>query len=195
MRFIQKHTYIYAFYTNDINQLAMNEKKDSVNRIRDILLGNNLAEMENRFLRLDQQITFSLDEAQTKWLEQLNVLKEEHQNSVEQLSQQLTASISKLAEELKAELASQKSKLDDLKLFNTELQTSLNALETSQAKQKQSLKAQFEMETASLKKLIFDKFSDLQLNKIDRSALAVLLSELAVNLSDSESKTEETENS
>jgi hypothetical protein len=195
VRFIQKHTYIYAFYTNDINQLAMNEKKDSVNRIRDILLGNNLAEMENRFLRLDQQITFSLDEAQTKWLEQLNVLKEEHQNSVEQLSQQLTASISKLAEELKAELASQKSKLDDLKLFNTELQTSLNALETSQAKQKQSLKAQFEMETASLKKLIFDKFSDLQLNKIDRSALAVLLSELAVNLSDSESKTEETENS
>ncbi|MDY0078645.1 MAG: hypothetical protein RBR87_15360 [Bacteroidales bacterium] len=192
MRFIQKHTYIYAFYTNDINQLAMNEKKDSVNRIRDILLGNNLAEMENRFLRLDQQITFSLDEAQTKWLEQLNSLKEEHQNSVEQLSQQLTASISKMAEELKAELASQKSKLDDLKLFNTELQTSLNALETSQAKQKQSLKAHFEMETASLKKLIFDKFSDLQLNKIDRSSLAVLLSELAVNLSDSESKTEET---
>ncbi|MCK9450447.1 MAG: hypothetical protein M0Q90_02045 [Bacteroidales bacterium] len=195
MRFIQKHTYIYGFYTNDINQLAMNEKKDSVNRIRDILIGNNLAEMENRFLRLDQQITFSLEEAQTKWLEQLNSLKEERQISVEQLSQQLSASISKLAEELKTELASQKNKLDDLKLFNIELQTSLNALETSQAEQKQSLKAQFEMETASLKKLIFDKFSDLQLNKIDRSSLALLLSELAVNLSDSESKTDKAENS
>ena len=170
----------------------MNEKKDSVNRIRDILLGNNLADMENRFLKLDQQITFSLDEAEIKWGQQLNSLKEEQQISVEHLSQQLSASISRLAEELKAELASQKSKLDDLKQFSTELQSSLNAIEAAQAKQKQSLKAQFEMETASLKKLIFDKFSDLQLNKIDRSSLAVLLSELAVNLSDSESKTEET---
>lgn len=172
----------------------MNEKKDSVNRIRDILLGNNLAEMENRFLKLDQQITFSLDEAETRWQEQINSLKDEQQTSTEQLKQQLSTSINKLGEELKAELASQKSKLDDLKQFNTELQNSLNALEASQAKQKQSLKAQFEMETASLKKLIFDKFSDLQLNKIDRSSLAVLLSELAVNLSDSESKPEESEN-
>lgn len=173
----------------------MNEKKDSVNRIRDILLGNNLADMENRFLKLDQQITFSLDKAETKWQEQLDSLKDEQQTSVEHLSQQLSASISNLAEEIKAELASQKSKLDDLKQFNTELQNSLNALEASQVKQKQSLKAQFEMETASLKKLIFDKFSDLQLNKIDRSSFAVLLSELAINLSDSESKTDEAENS
>lgn len=173
----------------------MNEKKDSVNRIRDILLGNNIAEMENRFLKLDQQITFSLDEAESKWQQQFDSLKEEQQLATDKVSQQFTASISQLADELKAELASQKSKLDDLKQFNAELQSSLQALEAAQAKQKQSLKAQFEMETASLKKLIFDKFSDLQLNKIDRSSLAVLLSELAVNLSDSESKTEEAENS
>ena len=82
----------------------MNEKKDSVNRIRDILLGNNLADMENRFLKLDQQITFSLDEAETRWQEQLNSLKDEQQTSTEQLKQQLSSSISKLGEELKNEL-------------------------------------------------------------------------------------------
>jgi len=173
----------------------MNEKKDSVSRIRDILLGNNIAEMENRFLKLDQQITFSLDEAESKWQQQFDSLKEEQKLATDNVSQQFTASISKLADELKAELASQKAQLNDLKQVQSEIQKGLQAIEASQVSQKQSLNSRFEMEISNLKKLFQDKSNDLQLNKIDRSSLAVLLSELALNLSDSKSATDQDENS
>ncbi|MDA3943743.1 MAG: hypothetical protein PF694_09425 [Bacteroidetes bacterium] len=171
----------------------MNENKENINRIRDILLGNNIAEMENRFLKLDQQITFSLEEVENKWKQNLDSLSEEQQLSLEKNSQQLSTAINNLAEELKPELAGLKTQLSEIKQNQADLKASIQELQELQLKQKQSLKTQLETEISSLKKGIQEKFGDLQLNKIDRTSLAVLISDLAIRLSGDENTETETD--
>jgi len=45
----------------------MNQSNENISRIRELVLGNNIAEIENRFLKLDQQFSFLLDESEQKW--------------------------------------------------------------------------------------------------------------------------------
>jgi len=162
----------------------MSEANKNISRIRELVLGNNIAEIENRFLKLDQQFTFLLEEAETKWNNKLSESDQKNasilQKAISEISKEQKQSVNLLKDELeetKNIVLSLKEQLDTVK-------AELAILSEKQETMRQEFTARLDSEMTSIKKYWNEKLADLQLNKIDRSAMAVLLSELALNLSD-----------
>ncbi|MBG0783195.1 MAG: hypothetical protein H0S84_13070 [Bacteroidales bacterium] len=170
----------------------MSQPNESISRIREIVLGNNIAEIENRFLKLDQQFTFMLDEAETKWSKQLQNLDEKSSEALKKSITEISKEHQKQFDLLKSELESNSKMLQNLITGLEGLRKEVDQLQEKQQLIKQEFDNRFNTELAATKKQWTEKLADLQVNKIDRSAMAVLLSELALSLSDkSDSKKSE----
>lgn len=167
----------------------MSQSNESISRIREIVLGNNIAEIENRFLKLDQQFTFMLDEAETKWSKQLQDLDENSSEALKKSINEMSKANQKQFDLLKTHLESNSKMLQDLTSGLEVLRKELEQLGEKQQLIKQEFENRFNTELAATKKQWSEKLADLQVNKIDRSAMAVLLSELAYSLSDKSDST------
>jgi hypothetical protein len=167
----------------------MSQSNESISRIREIVLGNNIAEIENRFLKLDQQFTFMLDEAETKWSKQLQDLDENSSEALKKSINEMSKANQKQFDLLKTHLESNSKMLQDLTSGLEVLRKELEHLGEKQQLIKQEFENRFNTELAATKKQWSEKLADLQVNKIDRSAMAVLLSELAFSLSDKSDST------
>jgi hypothetical protein len=167
----------------------MSQSNESISRIREIVLGNNIAEIENRFLKLDQQFTFMLDEAETKWSKQLQDLDENSSEALKKSINEMSKANQKQFDLLKTHLESNSKMLQDLTSGLEVLRKELDQLGEKQQLIKQEFENRFNTELAATKKQWSEKLADLQVNKIDRSAMAVLLSELAFSLSDKSEST------
>ncbi len=162
----------------------MSQSNESISRIREIVLGNNIAEIENRFLKLDQQFTFLLDEAETKWSKQLQDLDEKSSEALKKSINEISKENQKQFDLLKTDLESNIKMLQNLSTGLEALRKEVDQLQEKQQLIKQEFENRFNTELAATKKQWGEKLADLQVNKIDRSAMAVLLSELALSLSD-----------
>ncbi len=162
----------------------MSQSNESISRIREIVLGNNIAEIENRFLKLDQQFTFMLDEADSKWSKQLQDLDERSSEALKKSINEISKANQKQFDLLKNNFESNSKMLQDLSTGIEELHKEVGRLQQKQQLIKQEFEDRFNTELAAMKKQWSEKLADLQVNKIDRSAMAVLLSELALSLSD-----------
>lgn len=170
----------------------MSTEKDHISRIRDILIGNNIAELEKRF---QNQEAYLRDELQLA-VRNLEELMDKNRSAFEQQLQKSEKEQHEAHKKLVDSLAALKSQIETLAdhteaqkhAFSAELELLKKHFDDELNQQKQFLlQSMNEMRTALLRKL-----GDVQLTKLDKSAMALLMSEMAFQLSEqSENETDE----
>lgn len=164
----------------------MTKETENISKIRDILFGNNLTELEKRvaktevFLRdeitsLDEKLGNRFDELKsaakesfTTFDSRLQTEKEKREAEIVQIREefsQVRQSVRQLDEKLSGELGA-------IKQWLTE--------------QQDGLSKQHQKTINDLKSQLFGQVDDLRQSKVERSALAVLLSEIAMQLVEKE---------
>lgn len=162
----------------------MNQSNENISRIRELVLGNNIAEIENRFLKLDQQFSFLLDESEQKWKKLFDELDKRSSSELQNAVKDLKTESQRQFEPLNHELQGNQKLIHSLTDAVEILKQDIKKLNESQQQLKQDFENRFNSEISTIKKHWNEKLADLQINKIDRSAMAVLLSEVALSLSD-----------
>ena len=156
---------------------------EKISKIRDILFGNNMTEYEKRFAQVEDRLNKNLSDMNDDFNNKLNLLESFIKEEFSSLSDQLKQ------EEIERLSGSKKNtkEIDDL-------ETRLLKLKETTVNTQKEIKAQFyekmKLLTSDFKdqnkemRNVFDKELDiLQEGKTDRSALAVLLTDLAIKLS------------
>jgi len=162
----------------------MNQSNENISRIRELVLGNNIAEIENRFLKLDQQFSFLLDESEQKWKKLFDELDKKTSSELQNALKDIKTESQHQFEHLNHELQGNQKMIHSLTDTVEVLKQEIKKLNENQQQLKQDFENRFNSEISSIKKHWNEKLADLQINKIDRSAMAVLLSEVALSLSD-----------
>ena len=170
----------------------MSKEAENITKIRDILFGNNLTEFEKRFERSEQHYGEALSslELQTgRQLSELRALAEENR-------QQQHALLQKEKSSLKATLSEVK---EGQAMLERKLNQTVTSFETALGETRQWLVDKTEnlhQEQISLlndyKKQVAELFAELQKSKVDRSAMAILFSEIALHLVDKKGQNDDT---
>ncbi len=162
----------------------MSKEAENITKIRDILFGNNLTEFEKRFERSEQhygEALSSLELQTSRQLAELRALAEENRQQQLALVQKEKESLVASILELKESQAILERKLNQtVTNFETALgetrQWIVNKTENLHQKQISLLN--------EYKKQVTELFAELQKSKVDRSAMAILFSEIALQLVD-----------
>lgn len=162
----------------------MSKEAENITKIRDILFGNNLTEFEKRFERSEQhygEALSSLELQTSRQLAELRALAEENRQQQLALVQKEKESLVASILELKESQAILERKLNQtVTNFETALGETRQWIvdKTENLHQKQiSLLNEY-------KKQVTELFAELQKSKVDRSAMAILFSEIALQLVD-----------
>jgi len=162
----------------------MSKEAENITKIREILFGNNLTEFEKRFERSEQhygEALSSLELQTSRQLAELRALAEENR-------QQQLALIQKEKESLVASILELK---ESQAILERKLNQTVTNFETALGETRQWIVDKTEnlhQEQISLlneyKKQVTELFAELQKSKVDRSAMAILFSEIALQLVD-----------
>lgn len=162
----------------------MSKEAENITKIRDILFGNNLTEFEKRFERSEQhygEALSSLELQTSRQLAELRALAEENR-------QQQLALVQKEKESLVASILELK---ESQAILERKLNQTVTNFETALGETRQWIVDKTEnlhQEQISLlneyKKQVTELFAELQKSKVDRSAMAILFSEIALQLVD-----------
>jgi endonuclease III len=158
---------------------------ESIGKIRDILFGNNISEIDKRFNSVEQNLQ-----------EMITTLKDEIQKKLHSFDDYFKSEISTVLDQLKKEQATRNQAVDKL---NKELEKVNQAIEAGNDEMKANIRdvrakmMDHYKENADsisaldkeLKKLISKEVNQLTDSKVDRKALAVMLSDVALKLSES----------
>lgn len=162
----------------------MSKEAENITKIREILFGNNLTEFEKRFERSEQhygEALSSLELQTSRQLAELRALAEENRQQQLALVQKEKESLVASILELKESQAILERKLNQtVTNFETALGETRQWIvdKTENLHQKQiSLLNEY-------KKQVTELFAELQKSKVDRSAMAILFSEIALQLVD-----------
>ncbi len=162
----------------------MSTEKDHISRIRDILIGNNITEIEKRF---QNQEAYFRDELQLA-VRNINELIDKNRSVFEQQLQKNEKEQLDAHKKLLESLTILKSQIETLAdnseaykhLVSAEMELLKKRFEEELHQQKQFfLQSMNEMQASLLKKL-----GDVQLAKLDKSAMALIMSEMAFQLSE-----------
>lgn len=177
---------IFTFVINRLptNNQLMSTEKDHISRIRDILIGNNITEIEKRF---QNQEAYFRDELQLA-VRNINELIDKNRSVFEQQLQKNEKEQLDAHKKLLESLTILKSQIETLAdnseaykhLVSAEMELLKKRFEEELHQQKQFfLQSMNEMQASLLKKL-----GDVQLAKLDKSAMALIMSEMAFQLSE-----------
>ena len=161
---------------------------ESVDKIRDILFGHQMRDYDKRFARLEEHLLNEIQDLRDATSKQLDSIEAFIKKEIELLNQQL-----KSEQERNAEAA--KALSEDI---DTNIRTVTSRIEKQderQSKDSQELRQQLLDQTKNLSDQIHKKHQEsakalqsnveeLRSDKVDRSALAQLLVEMAVRMSD-----------
>lgn len=162
----------------------MATEKENISRIREILIGGNIAEIEKRFQKQD---TYFRDELQLT-VRNLHEMIEKDRSGFEQQFQKNEKDQNDLQKRLFESISSLKNHVESIAdlmeahkhAVSVDIEQLKKAFEEQQHQQKQYLlQAMTDMHTVLLKKI-----GDMQLSKVDKSAMALLMSEMAYQLSE-----------
>lgn len=162
----------------------MSKEAENITKIREILFGNNLTEFEKRFERSEQhygEALSSLELQTSRQLAELRALAEENR-------QQQLALVQKEKESLVASILELK---ENQAILERKLNQTVTNFETALGETRQWIVDKTEnlhQKQISLlneyKKQVTELFAELQKSKVDRSAMAILFSEIALQLVD-----------
>ncbi len=160
----------------------------SVDKIRDILFGNQMRDYESRFQRLEQRILKEISDLQDEIGKRFDSLEQYVNKEMESMDARLKGERDSRAE-------SDKNLVGEINDASRSISKSIDRLEQAQIKDSRELRQQLlelnkTLSTEIREKdkeasLALDQATDeLRVNKVDRSALAEVLLEIAVRMSD-----------
>ncbi len=155
---------------------------ENISKIRDILFGNNMNEYEKRFEQLEDKLALSIAEGKAETNKRISTLENYLKQEIRQLND-------KLIEEEDSRIKSDKKIISDLEslensLKKFKLSTSDNFSAINQ--QIMDLSNATNEQLVSLRKTLQDRLettsNQLQTNKVERSSLAMMLTDLAYKI-------------
>lgn len=175
---------------SDINKLQSNgtnlAELNSLDRVRDILFGNQVREVEKRFARLEDRL-----------VKELNNVRDETKKRLDYLELYIKKEVDSLTERLKNEQvdrdAGAKALAEEQKNLTINLEKKFAQLDEQTSNSQRELREQILNQANSLQDDIRQKYQEiltlleresqeLRRDKADRSKLASLFTELAVRL-------------
>lgn len=160
-------------------------ENENIDKIRDILFGNNINEIDKRFNKVEQELQ-----------ETITNLRDDIQKKLHSFDDYFKAEISAVLDQLKAE---QKSRTDALVKVNREIEKIHKSIDNTNEKLKDNVRdlrtkmmdhykensENISTVDKELKKLLSREVNQLTDSKVDRKSLAVMLSDIALKLSES----------
>jgi hypothetical protein len=171
-----------------ISQGKSEQEAESVDKIRDILFGHQMRDYEKRFVRLEERLLGEIKELREATVKQLESVEGFIKKEIELLNDQL-----KSEQAHNIEVAKSLSK--DLEKNIRSVSGRIEKQDEKQSKDSQDLRQQLLDQTKNLSEQIRKKHQesattlqsnveDLRDEKMDRAALAQMLMEMAVRISD-----------
>lgn len=169
-------------------QLAVADAAGSGNldKVRDILFGNQVREQEKRFTRLEERLVKECTNLRDETRERLESLEMYIQREVESLTARLKTeqaerdtAVQELAQEIKDITKSLEKKIAQLEEQSTQSQRDLRQQILDQSKSLSDvIRQKYEEASAALER----EAQELRIDKTDRSTLASLFTEMAMRL-------------
>lgn len=169
-------------------QLAVADAAGSGNldKVRDILFGNQVREQEKRFTRLEERLVKECTNLRDETKERLESLEMYIQKEVESLTARLKTeqaerdtAVQELAQEIKDITKSLEKKIAQLEEQSTQSQRDLRQQILDQSKSLSDvIRQKYEEASAALER----EAQELRIDKTDRSTLASLFTEMAMRL-------------
>lgn len=160
-------------------------EEENISKIRDILFGNNISEIDRRFNKIEQELH-----------EMITSVKEDMQNKLHSFDDFFKAEISSILDQMKQEQATRTLEVDKLNKDIDKLNKTIAALKDEINNNMRELRSRMmdhykensvnisklEQET---KKSLNKEVNQLTESKVDRNTLAVMLSDIAMKISES----------
>jgi hypothetical protein len=175
---------------NDINKSQLNGTNlsdlNSLDRVRDILFGNQVREVDKRFARLEERLAKELTNLRDETKKRLDYLETYIKKEVDSLTERLKneqserdAGVKALAEDHKNLAISLEKKFTQ---FDEQTANSQREMREHLLNQSNSLQDDIRQKYAEILALLERETQELRKEKTDRSQLASLFSELAIRL-------------
>lgn len=169
--------------------MAENEK---LSEIRDILFGNNMSEYEKRFQNLEERVANESKRLQEETRKQISTLEKYTKDEIESLISQLKQE----QNDRKSAIKKLDAEIEEFRVeFNNTREETNRALRETRAQlldQSREFNEELQKQIADIRQLVNGHVEQLQNTKTDRSALAVLLNDMAMKLSGETESKEET---
>jgi len=179
--------YIYTLMSGQIarsNQFffEMAQEAENINKIREILFGNNLTAFEKRIEKSDLSTRETMQQLEAQFVRQLGDLRLE----LESLRSQQQEAIAREREETRLMLNQFREELSMLNQKNdkvvSDFEAGMREYRLWMTEKSGNMQQEFLEQMTLLKNSLLENISALQKSKVDRNNLALLFSELAVQL-------------
>ncbi|MBS4059721.1 MAG: hypothetical protein KG029_04940 [Bacteroidetes bacterium] len=169
----------------------MSKDVENISKIRDILFGNNLTELERRLQKTEETLRQQFQNTDSKLNEHIDNTKIKIDNTFE-----------KIAGRLEEEKNRHETGISVLQEEIQQLKSFVNAFKDEVAREQFAMKRIFEEQLNQLSKQqkqvsenmqsqLLERIEELRGSKVERSALAVLLSDIAMQLVEKDSEKSE----
>ncbi|NWF58376.1 MAG: hypothetical protein HXY43_03425 [Fischerella sp.] len=167
-------------FSNNLSEIS------SLEKVRDILFGGQMRELEKKFTRIEERLVKECTNLRDETKKRLDYLENYIKNEVEALTEQIKSEQSKRDEAVKALSEDQKNINISLekKLTQIDEQTSIKGRELREQilNQSQSLQDDIRQKYEEILALLQREAQELRTEKTDRSTLAAMFTELAIRL-------------
>lgn len=170
---------------------ASNEIED-ISKIRDILFGNNMSEYEKRFARLEDKLAQSISENKVETDKKISALDLFLRKELKSLGEQISEEEESREKSDKKLLAEIESLEQSLKKFKQATNDNFSEDRQQVMEMGNTLGDQISNLSKALQNRLEDSNSLLQTNKVERSSLAMMLTDLAYKIA-GENETSEDE--
>lgn len=162
------------------------EEQDSVDKIRDILFGNQMRELDRKFAKLEERIASDLASIRQESTSQIDSLQSFVESEIEILSSKLgTEEKTRVAEldEVDAEIKKSVRQIND-KIAELVKSLDKQSRDTNQKilKQSQDFSADLNSQMEQTRKRMDGYNQELTFAKVDKTGLADILSQVALQL-------------
>ncbi|QKQ74822.1 hypothetical protein [Nostoc sp. TCL240-02] len=174
----------------NINELQFSNNSMSegrnLDKVREILFGNQIRDTERRFTRLEERLIKELGNVRDETRKRLDALEIYIKQEVDSLTQRLKneqverdSQVKSVAEESKSIIISLEKKISQ---FDEQATNSQRELREQILNQSKSLQDEIQQKSQEIVALIEREAQELRREKTDRSNLAAMFTELAIRL-------------
>jgi type VI protein secretion system component VasK len=166
---------------SDLIEKAPNEI-ENISKIRDILFGNNMNEYEKRFEKLETKLALSVAENKAETDKKMASLEGYFKNEIKILNEKLVEEEDSRKKSDKRIISDIESLEESFKKFKVATADNLSANNQQLLDLNNAMSDQMTELNRSLINRLDNSSNELQNNKVDRSSLAMMLTDLAYNI-------------
>lgn len=160
----------------------------SIEKVRDILFGNQVRDFERRFARLEERIVKDTNDLKEQLTARVEALDGFTRKEIESLAEQIKAEHESRVESVSSVLRELKATADALERRTTSLDDQLTRSQREIRQQildqNQRLSDEIRRKTDEVLAALAREAQDLRSDKADRSTIAALFNEMAMRLTD-----------